>query len=69
MLLLTGVELIFFIVSRVGLSFRFVLERVLITQGCFHYCKHSVKAFLAPYTTNEESEGAQGLGAGHSQDR
>ena len=37
-LVLAGVKLIFFIVAGMGLCFGFVLETVLITQGCFHYC-------------------------------
>ena len=36
-LLLAGVELIFFLVARMGLCFGFVLKIVLIIQGCFHY--------------------------------
>jgi len=38
MLLLAGVELIFFIVATMKLCFRFVLETVLIIQGCFSCC-------------------------------
>lgn len=34
-LVLAGVELVFFIVASIGLCFRFVLESVLIIQGCF----------------------------------
>ena len=37
-LVLAGVEFIFFIVASMGLCFGFVLETVLITQGCFCYC-------------------------------
>ena len=36
-LVLAGVELIFFIAAGMGLCFRFVLETVLIIQGCFRY--------------------------------
>jgi len=36
-LVLDGVELIFFIVASMRLCFGFVLKRVLITQGCFCY--------------------------------
>ena len=36
-LVLAGVELIFFIVASMGLCFGFGLETVLITQGCFRY--------------------------------
>ena len=35
---LAGVELIFFIVAGMGLCIGFVLETVLIIQGCFSYC-------------------------------
>ena len=37
-LALSGIELIFFIVAGMGLCFEFVLETVLIMQGCFRYC-------------------------------
>ena len=37
-LVLAGVELIFFIVAGMGLCFGFVLETVLIIQECFRYC-------------------------------
>ena len=37
-LVLAGVELIFCTVACMGLCFGFVLEAVLITQGCFCYC-------------------------------
>ena len=33
-----GIEFIFFIVASMGLCFGFVLETVLIVQGCFSYC-------------------------------
>ena len=35
---LAGTELIFFTVASMGLCFVFVLETVLIIQGCLHYC-------------------------------
>ena len=38
MLVLAGIEFIFVIVSGMGLGFGFVLETVLITKECFHYC-------------------------------
>lgn len=38
MLVWSGVELIFFTVSDLGLCFEFVLETELITQGCFYFC-------------------------------
>lgn len=37
-LVLTVGELIFFTGAGVGLCFGFVLENVLISQGCFPYC-------------------------------
>ena len=37
-LVLAGIELIFFIVAGMGLCLGFVLETVLIMQGCFRYC-------------------------------
>ena len=37
-LVLAGIELIFFIVASMGLCFGFVLKTVLIIQGCFRYC-------------------------------
>ena len=37
-LVLAGIELIFFIVAGMGVCSRFVLETVLIIQGCFSYC-------------------------------
>ena len=37
-LVLAGVELIFFAVAGMGLCFGFVLKTVLVIQGCFSYC-------------------------------
>ena len=37
-LVLAGIELVFFTVASMGLHFGFVLKTVLITQGRFHYC-------------------------------
>ena len=37
-LVLAGIELIFFTVASMGLCFGFVLETVLITEGCFRSC-------------------------------
>ena len=37
-LVLAGIELVFFVVAGMGLCFGFVLKTVLITQGCFRYC-------------------------------
>lgn len=37
-LVLAGMEFIFFTVASMGLWFGFVLETVMITQGCLRYC-------------------------------
>jgi len=37
-LVLAGMELIFFIVASIGLSSGFVLKTMLLIQECFHYC-------------------------------
>ena len=37
-LVLAGIDLIFFLVAGAVLGFGFVLETVLIMQGCFRYC-------------------------------
>ena len=37
-LVLAGIELIFFLVAGMGLCFGFVLRTVLITQGCVRCC-------------------------------
>ena len=37
-LVLAGVELMFFTVASMGLCFGFVLKTVLIIQRCFSYC-------------------------------
>ena len=37
-LVLAGIEFIFFIVASMGLWFGFVLKTVLIMQRCFSYC-------------------------------
>jgi len=55
-LVLAGIEIIFFIVSSMGSCFGFVLKTVSMTQGCF--CHYQVKAFSAPHTTPP----ASGLG-------
>ena len=73
MLVLAGIELIFFIVAGMGLRFGFVLKTVLITQGCFHYCRavltQSQGLFcVSPHPTSEEAGGAQEVGRGHSWD-
>jgi len=51
---LAGEELNFFIVASMGLCFEFVLQTVLIIQGCVAIAEqflHSVKAFSAPRAT------------------
>jgi len=53
-LVLAGIESIFFIVADMGLCFGFLLKTVLITQGSFstaEQCLHRVKTFSAPHTT------------------
>ena len=53
-LVLAGIELIFFMVASMGLCFGFVLKTVLIIQGYFSYseqCLHRVKVFSASHPT------------------
>ena len=53
-LVLAGVELIFFIVADMGLCFGFVLKTVLITRDVSvpaEQCLHRAKAFAAPHPT------------------
>ena len=62
-----GIDLIFFPIASMGLCFGFVLETVLITQGCFRYCwavlTQSQGLFcFSPHPTSEEARGAQGVG-------
>lgn len=38
LLVLTGVELVFFIAASVGLCFGFLAEALVTTQVCFSYC-------------------------------
>ena len=38
LLVLVLAGIIFFIVANMGLCFGFVLETVLVLQGCFRYC-------------------------------
>lgn len=38
MLILAKVKMIFITGASMGLCFGFVLEMVLITQGCYYYC-------------------------------
>ena len=73
MLVLSGTELIFFLVASMGLCFGFVLKTVFIIQGCFSYCwavlTQSQGLFCSsPHPTSEEAGGAQEVGRGHSRD-
>ena len=61
-LVLAGIELIFFIVASMGQCFGFVLKTVLITQRCFSYCwaglTQSQGLFcFSPQPTSEQAEG------------
>lgn len=71
MLVLLGIEWILFVVAGVGLCFGFVLEAVLIIQGCFVRAEqglHRAKTFSAPQPMVQEAGGAWEAGRGHSQD-
>ena len=74
MLVLAGLELIFFIVASMVLCFGFVLGTVLVTQvNVFITAEqrlHRAKAFSAHHTTLpvRETGGVQEVGRGHSQD-
>ena len=53
-LVLAGVELVFFTLAIMGLCFEFVLKTVLVTQGCLvpaEQCSHRAKASSAPHPT------------------
>lgn len=70
-LVLTGVNLVFFTVAGVRPCFGFVLETVVITRECFPYCwagfMQSQGLFLlSPHPTNEQLGCAQVVGRGHS---
>ena len=72
-LVLAGIELIFFIVASMGMCFAFVLRTVLIAQGCFSYCwavltQSQGLCCSSPHPASEEAGGAQGVGRGHSRD-
>jgi len=72
-LVLAGVELIFFIVAIMGLCFGFVLETVLVIQGCFSYCRAGLtqsqgRFCYSAHPTGERAEGAQGAERGHGWD-
>ena len=64
-LVLGGIEIIFFTAASMGLCFGFVLETVLITQGCFSSCwagLRELRPFL-PLTPPQQQAG--GGGGGH----
>jgi len=72
MLVLTGAELIFFIVAGIVMCFGYVMKTVLITHQCLaiaEQCLHSIKAFLVSHTAPPVSRlGVQKkLGGKHSQ--
>jgi len=48
-LVLAGIELIFFIVASMGLCFGFVLKTVLITEGCVSSCWAVLTQSQAPF--------------------
>ena len=72
MLVLTGMEFIFFIVTSMRLYFGFVLETVLIIQGCFCCCwavlTESRPLLLLTPPHQRVGWGAQEVGRGHSWD-
>ena len=66
-LVLAGIELIFFVVANMVLCFGFVLEAVLVIQGCFPYCwaviTQSQGLFcFSPQPTSERLGGHKELG-------
>ena len=72
-LVLAGIELIFFRVAGTGPWFGFVLATVLITQGCFRYRSAALTqsqglCCSSPHPTSEQAGGAQEAGRGHSPD-
>jgi len=72
-LVLAGVELIFFVVAGTGLYFGFVLETVWITAGCLSDCWAVLTQSQGPSCssrcpTSEEGGGAEGAGGTHSRD-
>lgn len=72
-LVLAEVELISFIVTGMELCVGFVLETVLIIQGCFHsiaeQCLHTVKALHHSISQRAAGQagGAQGAAREHRQ--
>ena len=72
-LVLAGIELIFFTVASMGLHFGFALETVLIIQRCFPYCwavltQSQGLSCFSHHPASEEAGGAQEVGKGHSRD-
>ena len=72
-LVLAGIELVSFRVASMGLCFGFVLETVLITQGCVSSCwagltQRQGLCCCSHLPTSEEAGGARGAGRGHSRD-
>jgi len=72
-LVLAGIELIFFLVAGIGLCFGLVLETVLVTQRCFGHCWAVLTQSSGPSCpshrpTGEWAGGARGAGRGHSRD-
>jgi len=72
-LVLAGIELIFFPVASTGLCFRFVLETALIIQGCFCYCwaelaQSQGPSCSSPHPTSEQAGSAQEAGRWHGGD-
>ena len=73
MLVLSGVELIFFIVASVRLCSGFVLKSVLIIQRYFHYCwgvltQGQGLLCSSHHCTSKEAGVAHGVGRGHGWD-
>lgn len=73
-LVLSGVDFIFFMVTGTQLCFGFVLRKELIISRHFVIGEqelHRVKTFFCFLycPTSEEAGGAQGAGRGHGQDR
>lgn len=72
MLALSEIEVIFFTVGSMVLCSGFVLETVLITQGCFHSCwavltQHQGFFCFSCHLTSKWAGGAQGAGREHRQ--
>ena len=66
-----GMELIFFLVAGIVLSFGFSMRRMLITHGCFQLLLSGVQTksriFQLLLPSQQKAGGAQGVGRGHSQ--